>query len=52
MWSTVRSTVYGRRIRYSDGLYHWLNKGFEQRVAINRAVLYQFRSNSIIEGTI
>ncbi len=36
-----------RRIRYSGGLYHWLNKGFEQRVAINRAVPYQFWSNSL-----
>ena len=55
MQATVGTAVYGRRIRYSVGLHHWLSKGFEQWVvcvAINRAVPYQLRSNSIMEGTI
>ena len=48
----MRSTVYGGRIRWSVGPYHSLNKGFEQRIAINRAVPYQLWSNSIMEGII
>ena len=47
----MRPMALGGRIRYGVGLYDWLNKGFEQRVDINRAVPYQFWSNSFMEGT-
>ena len=51
----MRSATYGGRIRYSVGMYNWLNKDFEKRVvcvAINRAVPHQLSSKSIMEGAI